>query len=70
MAAKKKRKKARKGHKGHKKASTAKRGAARSKLKAGSMVKSKPTRKALAKAKLRVTGYKLGRRKKAKKGKR
>lgn len=67
MAARKKaRKKARKGHKGHKRASTAKRGAARSKLKPG-MVKRKPSKKALSHAKLRVTGYKLGRRKASKK---
>lgn len=72
MAAKKKAKK--KGHKKgyHKKAahhSTAKKGAKRHSLKAGMTVKTKPSRSALAKAKLRVVGFTLGRRKKGKKGK-
>lgn len=75
MAAKKGRKKAKKGHKkGHKKAarhSTAKRGAAkRHTLKPGMIVKHKPSKKSLASNKVKVVGYKLGKRKAGKKGKR
>lgn len=47
MAAKKKRKKAKKGHKGHKRASTAKRGAKRHTLKAGTIVTKKPNKRTL-----------------------
>ena len=62
-AAKRKGSKGRKGARKGAKASTAKRGAKRHTLTAGSIVKNKPGRKILAKHKLEVVGYKLGKRK-------